>query len=82
MHQSCAQALGMTLQISYLIALGAAVAFAAAALPLRAADPPLEEVASFPNQQVTGVVVSGQGRVFVNFPFWSDDHTISVARAN
>jgi hypothetical protein len=76
-HQSCAQALEMTPQISYLIALGAAVAFAAAALPLRAADPPLEEVASFSNQQVTGVAVSAQGRVFVNFPF--DDHTISVA---
>ena len=39
----------------------------------------LEEVASFPNQQVTGVAVSKSGRVFVNFPDWSDDHTISVA---
>ena len=39
----------------------------------------LEEVANFPAQQVTGVTVSPQGRVFVNFPFWSDDHTTSVA---
>lgn len=39
----------------------------------------LEEVASFPNQQVTGVAVSKSGRVFVNFPDWSDNHTISVA---
>src|SRR5436305_5783955 len=39
----------------------------------------LEEVASFPNQQVTGVAVSKSGRIFVNFPDWSDDHTISVA---
>lgn len=39
----------------------------------------LEEVASFPNQQVTGVAVSKSGRMFVNFPDWSDDHTISVA---
>ena len=39
----------------------------------------LEEVAAFPSQQVTGVTVSAKGRVFVNFPFWSDDHTISVA---
>jgi sugar lactone lactonase YvrE len=39
----------------------------------------LQEVASFPNQQVTGVAVSKTGRVFVNFPDWSDDHTISVA---
>jgi sugar lactone lactonase YvrE len=28
---------------------------------------------------VTGVTVSAKGRVFVNFPFWSDDHTISIA---
>ncbi len=39
----------------------------------------LEEVASFPNQQVTGVTISAKGRIFVNFPFWSDDHTTSVA---
>ncbi|MGI9089146.1 MAG: SMP-30/gluconolactonase/LRE family protein [Chthoniobacterales bacterium] len=39
----------------------------------------LQEVASFPDQQVTGVTVSKTGRVFVNFPDWSDDHTISVA---
>ncbi len=39
----------------------------------------LQEVASFPNQQVTGVAVSKTGRVFVNFPNWSDEHTISVA---
>lgn len=40
----------------------------------------LEEVASFPDQQVTGVGVSTKsGRVFVNFPFWSDNHQISVA---
>jgi sugar lactone lactonase YvrE len=46
--------------------------------PLVAAG--LEEVASFPKQQVTGVGVSvASGRVFVNFPFWSDDHTVSVA---
>lgn len=39
----------------------------------------LQSVATFPNQQVTGVAVSRRGRVFVNFPDWSDDHTISVA---
>jgi hypothetical protein len=40
----------------------------------------LQEVASFPDQQVTGVGVSMKsGRVFVNFPYWSDDHTLSVA---
>ncbi len=39
----------------------------------------LEMVASFPNQQVTGIAVSKHGRIFVNFPNWSDDHTLSVA---
>jgi len=39
----------------------------------------LQEVASFPHQQVTGVAVSKYGRVFVNFPNWSDNHTVSVA---
>lgn len=46
---------------------------------LHGETPALEEVASFPHQQVTGVAVSSAGRVFVNFPFWSDDHTTSVA---
>lgn len=40
----------------------------------------LQEVASFPDRQLTGVGVSTKsGRVFVNFPYWSDDHSISVA---
>ncbi len=39
----------------------------------------LAPVASFPDRQVTGVAVSRRGRVFVNFPDWSDGHTISVA---
>jgi hypothetical protein len=40
----------------------------------------LQEVASFANKQLTGVGVSTRsGRVFVNFPYWSDDHSISVA---
>lgn len=39
-----------------------------------------EEVAAFPEQQVTGVGVSKEsGRVFVNFPFWSAAHSVSVA---
>lgn len=46
---------------------------------IRAEQIELEEVAAFPTQQVTGVTASAKGRVFVNFPFWSDDHTISVA---
>lgn len=43
------------------------------------ANSPLRVAAEFPNQQVTGVAVSQTGRVFVNFPYWSDGHTLSVA---
>jgi sugar lactone lactonase YvrE len=40
----------------------------------------LQEVASFPDKQITGVGVSTKsGRIFVNFPYWSDDHSIAVA---
>lgn len=42
-------------------------------------QPRLEVVAEFPHQQVTGVAVARDGRVFVNFPYWADGHTISVA---
>ena len=55
------------------------IPLACSLLVAHASEPKLEEVATFPNQQVTGVTVSPQGRVFVNFPFWSDDHTTSVA---
>jgi sugar lactone lactonase YvrE len=54
-------------------------ACAALTLSGRAEKPALEQVANFPTQQVTGVTVSRHGRIFVNFPFWSDDHTTSVA---
>lgn len=40
----------------------------------------LEQVATFPTQQVTGIGVSPKsGRIFVNFPDWSDPHGVSVA---
>ena len=39
-----------------------------------------QEAASFPDKQITGVGVSTRsGRIFVNFPNWSDDRSISVA---
>jgi sugar lactone lactonase YvrE len=38
----------------------------------------LEQVADF-DHQVTGVTVSMDGRIFVNFPRWTDDAPISVA---
>jgi sugar lactone lactonase YvrE len=53
-------------------------AFITAAAAVSGTD--LQEIASFPDQQVTGVGVSTKsGRIFVNFPYWSDDHSISVA---
>src|SRR5437016_12156489 len=40
----------------------------------------LQKVANFPEQQITGVGVSTKSvRIFVNLPYWSDDHSISVA---
>ncbi|CAN5454602.1 L-dopachrome tautomerase-related protein [soil metagenome] len=47
--------------------------------PSSAVPATLEPVASLPTQQLTGVAVSRRGRIFVNFPNWSDDHTMSVA---
>lgn len=44
-----------------------------------APGPRVEVVADFSNWQVTGVAVSSRGRVFVNFPDWSDPHGLSVA---
>jgi hypothetical protein len=38
----------------------------------------LQQVASF-EHQVTGVTVSADGRIFVNFPRWTEDAPISVA---
>jgi sugar lactone lactonase YvrE len=38
----------------------------------------IELVATFPHQ-VTGVTVSERGRVFVNFPRWTEDTAVSVA---
>lgn len=48
--------------------------------PARATPAPrVDVVANFSNWQVTGVAVSARGRVFVNFPDWSDPHGLSVA---
>jgi sugar lactone lactonase YvrE len=54
------------------------LAFAVVATMSSAAQ--MQEVASFGDQQVTGVGVSQKtGRIFVNFPYWSDEHLLSVA---
>lgn len=39
---------------------------------------PLERVAVFPHQ-ATGVAVSKDGRIFLNFPRWTEDSPVSVA---
>jgi sugar lactone lactonase YvrE len=43
-------------------------------------DPKLQQIAGFPDQQVTGITVAGDGRIFLCFPYWSDPHSVSVAR--
>jgi len=42
------------------------------------AQAPLQQVAEF-DHQVTGVTVSKDGRIFVNFPRWTEDAPVSVA---
>jgi sugar lactone lactonase YvrE len=42
------------------------------------AQPKLEQVAQF-GHQATGVTVSEGGRIFVNFPRWTEDSPVSVA---
>jgi DNA-binding beta-propeller fold protein YncE len=58
-----------------------ALAFLLFALPVRAQqDPKLQQIAAFPDQQVTGITVASDGRIFVNFPSWSYTHSVSVAQ--
>lgn len=60
-------------------AVGAGAAVAAAFAARRAGQSgALEEVATF-DHQVTGVAATADGRLFVNFPRWTDDAPVSVA---
>ena len=45
-------------------------------------DPKLQQIAAFPDQQVTGITVAGDSRIFLCFPYWSDPPPLSVARLN
>ncbi|MGI4880370.1 MAG: L-dopachrome tautomerase-related protein [Janthinobacterium lividum] len=56
----------------------AAVAVSIATIARAAGDTRLTKVAGF-DHQVTGVTVAPDGRIFVNFPRWTDDAPISVA---
>lgn len=57
---------------------GAALAGPAAAQDAKPAPATLTKVAGFAHQ-VTGITVSRDGRMFVNFPRWSEDAPVSVA---
>jgi sugar lactone lactonase YvrE len=58
-----------------------ALAFLFFALSVRAQqDPRVQQIAAFPDQQVTGITVASDGRIFVNFPYWSDPHSLSVGQ--
>lgn len=59
---------------------GARPSFAQSQPPVPAPTFRLEEAASFPHQ-VTGVACSPDGRVFVNFPRWTEDAPVSVAES-
>lgn len=50
-----------------------------AALPQTQTTGELEQVATFTGQMPTGVTVSQEGRVFVNFPRWGDEVAYTVA---
>lgn len=69
---------GMSLRRRGLALAAGALLSVAAAGTLIAATPPLTQVAGF-KYQVTGVAVSKDGRIFVNFPRWEKDVPISVA---
>jgi sugar lactone lactonase YvrE len=53
-------------------------AFAQGPAAERTKPAPLKEVAAF-SHQVTGVAVAKDGRIFVNFPRWTEDSPVSVA---
>ena len=60
------------------VALAAVFAGLLPSVAIAQRDEKLQLVAEFPKQQVTGVTVAEDGRVFVNFPYWSDPHGVSV----
>lgn len=53
--------------------------FAVSSVFAMASNGPVLEGTASSDRQWTGVAVSEKGRIFVNFPFWSDDVPVSVA---
>ncbi|MEV4610717.1 gluconolaconase [Neorhizobium sp. LMR1-1-1.1] len=64
-----------------LLKIGTAIAITLASTAALAADEhrKIEAVASFPDAMLTGVTVSANGRIFVNYPRWGDDVPFTVA---
>ena len=58
------------------LAAGAGAAAIAASQKI-GTDPKLRQVAAF-DHQVTGISMSAEGRIFVNFPRWTEDAPVSV----
>lgn len=76
-----AKAIALTLAAACAVAMPHAAGAAGTAAATGAASPPratLSRVARF-DHQVTGVAVSEKGRIFVNFPRWTEDVPVSVA---
>lgn len=59
-----------------------AVLLSLAAQVLAQTDPKLQQITGFADHQVTGITVATDGRIFLCFPYWSDPHTVSVAKLN
>jgi sugar lactone lactonase YvrE len=60
------------------ISLAAALGAGSALARMQRRSSALQAVAAFPHQ-VTGVAVARDGRIFVNFPRWTEDAPVSVA---
>jgi sugar lactone lactonase YvrE len=60
------------------VCFSASVGFGSAMAQTSPSQQPFEQVAAF-EHQVTGVAVSQDGRIFVNFPRWTEDAPVSVA---
>jgi len=75
MRASLLRRLATASSLAVAVALAGAPAVAQPAQPGKAE---IQQVAAF-DHQVTGVTVSKDGRIFVNFPRWTEDAPISVA---
>lgn len=64
-----------------LLAISTALGIAVGSSAAYAADEhrKIETVASFPDAMLTGVTVSADGRIFINYPRWGDDVPFTVA---